>query len=131
MSSFAFRASWGRGPYFILLLYCTNDNHSEFGKSTKLFNGKIKKNTNKYSYFNVGDESVPNHTLFRGIKFDIYDVSSITINTNNQIEPSNSLITNNTGNNNNNSINSNSNNNNTNNGLIQSSTFATTNFNNS
>ena len=57
-----------------------------FGKSTKLFNGKIKKNTNKYSYFNVGDESVPNHTLFRGIKFDIYDVSSITINTNNQID---------------------------------------------
>ena len=54
-------------------------------------------------------------------------------NTNNQIEPSNSLITNNTGNNSNNSINSNSNNNNntTNNGLIQSSTFATTNFNNS
>ena len=57
-----------------------------FGKSNKFFNGKIKKNVNKYSYFNVGDESVPNHTLFRGIKFDIYEVSSITINTNNQID---------------------------------------------
>jgi hypothetical protein len=54
-------------------------------------------------------------------------MSNAYFNTNNQIEPSNSLITNNTGNN---SINSN-NNNNTNNGLIQSSTFATTNFNNS
>jgi hypothetical protein len=60
-------------------------------------------------------------------------MSNAYFNTNNQIEPSNSLITNNTGNNSNNSINSNSNNNNntTNNGLIQSSTFATTNFNNS
>jgi hypothetical protein len=57
-----------------------------FSKSNKFFNGKIKENTNKYSYFNVGDESVPNHTLFRGIKFDIYEVSSITINTNNQID---------------------------------------------
>ena len=63
-------------------------------------------------------------------------MSNAYFNTNNQIEPSNSLITNNTGNNSNNSINSNSNNNNnnnnnTNNGLIQSSTFTTTNFNNS
>ena len=57
-----------------------------FSKSSKFFNGKIKENTNKYSYFNVGDESVPNHTLFRGIKFDIYEVGSITINTNNQID---------------------------------------------
>jgi len=57
-----------------------------FSKSNKFFNGKIKENSNKYSYFNVGDESVPNHTLFRGIKFDIYEVSSITINTNNQID---------------------------------------------
>ena len=57
-----------------------------FGKSTTFFNGKIKQNTSKYSYFNVGDESVPNHTLFRGIKFDIYEVSSITLNTNNQID---------------------------------------------
>ena len=57
-----------------------------FSKSNKFFNGKIKENVNKYSYFNVGDESVPNHTLFRGIKFDIYEVGSITINTNNQID---------------------------------------------
>jgi hypothetical protein len=57
-----------------------------FGKSNNFFNGKIKKNVDKYSYFNVGDESVPNHTLLRGIKFDIYEVSSITLNTNNQVE---------------------------------------------
>ena len=57
-----------------------------FGKSNTFFNGKIKENSNKYSYFNVGDESVPNHTLFRGIKFNIYEVGSITLNTNNKID---------------------------------------------
>jgi hypothetical protein len=57
-----------------------------FSKSNKFFNGRIKENSNKYSYFNVGDESVPNHTLFRGMKFDIYEVSSITLNTNNKID---------------------------------------------
>jgi len=57
-----------------------------FGKEIEFFNGKIKKNTNKYSYFNVGDDSIPNHSLFRGIKFDIYKVDSINLNSTNQID---------------------------------------------
>jgi hypothetical protein len=43
-----------------------------FSKQTQFLNGDIKKNTKKYSYFNVGDDSVPNHSLFRGIRFYIY-----------------------------------------------------------
>jgi len=57
-----------------------------FGKEIEFLNGKIKKNTNKYSYFNVGNDSIPNHSLFRGIKFDIYGVDSVNLNSNNQID---------------------------------------------
>ena len=57
-----------------------------FSKKTSFFNDKIQKNTTKYSYFNVGDESVPNHTLFRGIRFDLYEVNGISLNSNNQID---------------------------------------------
>jgi len=57
-----------------------------FGKKSSFLNGKIQKNTTKYSYFNVGDESVPNHTLFRGLRFDLYEVNGISLNSNNQID---------------------------------------------
>lgn len=57
-----------------------------FSKQTQFLNGDIKKNTIKYSYFNVGDDSVPNHSLFRGIRFDIYKVEGVTLNSNNQID---------------------------------------------
>jgi hypothetical protein len=42
------------------------------------YNTKIE-NTKKWSYFNSGDKSVPNITLFRGIKFKLYDVDGIKI----------------------------------------------------
>jgi hypothetical protein len=57
-----------------------------FSKKSSFLNNKIQKNTTKYSYFNVGDESVPNHTLFRGLRFDLYEVNGISLNSNNQID---------------------------------------------
>jgi hypothetical protein len=48
-----------------------------FERRTSFLNGEILKNTKKYSVFNTGDGSVPNLTLFRGIKFFLYDVASI------------------------------------------------------
>jgi hypothetical protein len=56
-----------------------------FGKSTYFLDGKIKKYTNKWSYFNVGDESVPNHTLFKGIRFNMQEVSSLVLDENGKI----------------------------------------------
>ena len=57
-----------------------------FGKKSSFLNDKIQKNTTKYSYFNVGDDSVPNHTLFRGLRFDLYEVNGISLNSNNKID---------------------------------------------
>jgi hypothetical protein len=45
----------------------------------------LKKNSKKYSFFNKGNESIPNITLFRGIKFIIYDVEDIKKDENNSI----------------------------------------------
>ena len=49
-------------------------------------NGETLKNTKKYSSFVSGDNSTPNHTLFRGIKFSLYDVDNIKTDQNGQIE---------------------------------------------
>lgn len=57
-----------------------------FSKQAQFLDNKIRKNTRKYSYFNVGDDSVPNHSLFRGIRFDIYKVEGVNLNSNDQIE---------------------------------------------
>ena len=48
-----------------------------FGKKTNFKNGEILKNTKKYSLFNRGDFDTPNITLFRGIKFSIFDIENI------------------------------------------------------
>jgi hypothetical protein len=48
--------------------------------------GLINKNVKKYSLFNSGDTSVPNITLFRGIKFLIYDVEDIKSDSNGKID---------------------------------------------
>ena len=48
-----------------------------FERKTSFDSGKIKKNVKKYSLFNSGDKSIPNITLFKGIKFFIYDVDNI------------------------------------------------------
>lgn len=57
-----------------------------FNRRSNFLNGSIIKNTIKYSYFNKGDKSIPNITLFRGIKFLIYDVEDIKKNLNNQLD---------------------------------------------
>lgn len=57
-----------------------------FKKKSSFYNSKIQKNTKKFSYFNVGDESVPNHTIFRGIRFELYEVDNISLDSNGVIE---------------------------------------------
>lgn len=54
-----------------------------FTKKDFFNNGLIIKNTKKYSIFNEGDDSfIPNSTLFRGIKFNIYSVNQVDTETN-------------------------------------------------
>ncbi len=65
-----------------------------FSKKSEFYDGKIVKNTNKYSLFNIGDTSVPNSTLFRGIKFQIYNVDSIILDSNNNISKINTKTSN-------------------------------------
>ena len=50
-----------------------------FGKKTEFDSGNVLSNTKKWSYFNAGDNSIPNITLFRGIKFKLYDVDGVKI----------------------------------------------------
>lgn len=50
-----------------------------FGKKSTFDSGNFIKNTKKWSYFNNGDKIIPNITLFRGIKFKLYDVSGVKI----------------------------------------------------
>jgi hypothetical protein len=51
-----------------------------FGGYQYLFRSQIIKSVEKYSYFNSGDSAIPNTTVFRGLKFKIYEVDSITKN---------------------------------------------------
>jgi hypothetical protein len=46
----------------------------------------IKENVKKYSYFNKGDGSIPNITLFKGLELKLYNVDSVTLNSVGQIE---------------------------------------------
>lgn len=46
-----------------------------FSKSINFKNGRV--NGNKWAVFNSGDNIIPNSTVFRGIKFNLYDVDSI------------------------------------------------------
>lgn len=48
-----------------------------FSSTQSFFNGRVIKNVKKYSQFEVGDRSIPNITLFRGLKFKIFEVDSI------------------------------------------------------
>ena len=48
-----------------------------FERKTYFESGNVSKNVKKYSLFNKGDNSIPNITLFRGIKFIIYDVEDV------------------------------------------------------
>jgi hypothetical protein len=57
-----------------------------FYQKQYFLNGEISKNVKKYSEFNKGDNSIPNISVFRGLKFEIFDVDSIDINNINEIE---------------------------------------------
>ncbi len=57
-----------------------------FEKNAKFDNLTINKNSKKYSIFNSGGNSIPNITVFRGLKFLIYSVDSIKKNDADQIQ---------------------------------------------
>lgn len=57
-----------------------------FYQKQGFLNGKVSKNVKKYAEFNKGDNSVPNIALFRGIKFLIYDIDSVEIDSNGDID---------------------------------------------
>lgn len=61
-----------------------------FDRKSTFLKNHLHKNTKKHSLFSAGDASVPNITLFRGIKFSIKDIDSIKRNSNKQIESVNS-----------------------------------------
>ena len=57
-----------------------------FDRKSTFLSNHIHKNTKKYSLFSSGDQSIPNITLFRGIKFNMHDIDGVKRNSNNQIE---------------------------------------------
>jgi len=67
---------------------------SIFDRNTYFNNSDIKKNVKKHSEFNIGDKSIPNTTLLRGIEFSIYDVESVTLNDSDDLEKINLLTSN-------------------------------------
>jgi hypothetical protein len=50
-----------------------------FSKKTNFDSGNLVKNTKKWSLFNTGDGSIPNITLFRGLKFKVQNVSGLKV----------------------------------------------------
>ncbi len=50
-----------------------------FGSEQEFLGGQLVTNTKKYSLFDVGDKSTPNTTLFRGLKFRIFEVDTIKV----------------------------------------------------
>jgi len=48
-----------------------------FSGTQSFFRNQIIKKSNKYSYFEEGDSALPNLTLFRGLKFKLYEIESI------------------------------------------------------
>lgn len=66
-----------------------------FERANKFDKSRINKNIKKYSKFNLGEPSVPNITLFRGIEFRIYDVDSIQIGANGSVDSINLINSNN------------------------------------
>jgi hypothetical protein len=72
-------ATYSIGTSSIIATYSFDYFSSFFDRNALFNNSEIKKNVKKYSEFNVGDKSIPNSTLFRGIEFYIYDVESITL----------------------------------------------------
>jgi hypothetical protein len=57
-----------------------------FYQKQHFLNGNLIKNVKKYSEFNSGDKSTPNISLFRGLKFKIYDVETVDVNLDGEIQ---------------------------------------------
>ena len=72
-------ATYSLGTSSTIATY-SSDYFTDFFYQRQLFsNGEVIKNCKKYSEFNRGDVSVPNISLFRGLKFLVYDVDSIDL----------------------------------------------------
>ena len=56
-----------------------------FDRKVLLNNSSIIKNVSKFSYFNTGNNYIPNTSLFKGLKIKIYDVDSVKL-SNNEIQ---------------------------------------------
>jgi hypothetical protein len=64
----------------------SSDYFSDFFYQKQYFdNGEIVKNVKKYSEFTSGDNSISNTTLFRGLKFSIYNVDGVDVTKDNEI----------------------------------------------
>ncbi len=48
-----------------------------FGSEIEFLDGTVIRNSRKYSYFEAGEAQIPNTTLFRGIKFKLFEVDSL------------------------------------------------------
>ena len=80
--------------YFNINTYLSNDfdYFTYFFEKPVFFNNlKEKKNSKKYSFFNSGDNVIPNTTNFKGIEFNISNVDKISINDFNEIKSINTL----------------------------------------
>ncbi len=65
----------------------SSDYFTDFFYQTQLFaNGSIKRNVKKYAEFNPGDISTPNVSLFRGLRFKIFDIESVQTDITGQIQ---------------------------------------------
>ena len=77
---------------FDLRKYLNNGTYSQdyfsylFDTQTVFLDGAVKRNTKKFSQFNIGDGVIPNTTLFKGLEFKIYKVDSVTLNDSSEIE---------------------------------------------
>ena len=64
----------------------SSDYFTDFFYQKQRFNdNNIIKNVKKYSELNRGDVSLPNVTVFRGLKFYMYDVNSVDVNSTGEI----------------------------------------------
>ena len=64
----------------------SSDYFTDFFYQKQRFNdNNIIKNVKKYSELNRGDVSLPNTTVFRGLKFYMYDVNSVDVNSTGEI----------------------------------------------
>lgn len=76
--------------------YFTDSNYFKtlFSTHEYINNGLIKRQVNKYSSFINSSEDLPNVTLFKGMRFNIWDVDNIQLNNNGEITTVNLLSTN-------------------------------------